>query len=126
MRFLSINIVFVILSFLIPARVNGTSNSEGIGTKPPELLNYDEFVESIQYPEKCRKRGVQGKVLIRLRVNEKGRVEQYRIMEAPDDLIKRECAAHILNLRFIPALDEYGRAASAFIDLPIIFALTLK
>ena len=90
----------------------------------PKVINYQEFAKSIKYPQQCRIMGVEGKVLLRLRVNEWGRVEDYSVLEAPDKLMEKACLNSVYKLRFEPAQDDQGKLVPAYVYLPVVFKLT--
>ena len=126
MRILSLNIILWTLLCTMSPGLNAFSESSGGGQRLPKIVNYEEFVATIKYPPECRKLGIEGRVLIRLLINAEGRVVRYRIISAPDDLMKKVCVKSIKQLKFLPARDENNKAVPAYVDLPIIFDLTKR
>ena len=124
MRISSLNIFLATLLCVMSPRVNAFSAPGEKGQRLPRIVNYEEFVATMKYPAECRKLGIEGQVLIRLLINAEGRVERYRIISAPDDLMKKVCVKSIKQLKFLPARDKNNKAVPAYVDLPIIFDLT--
>ena len=124
MRIVSLNILLVTVLCVLFPRVNASPDPKGKGERLPRIINFEEFVATVNYPNKCRLMGIEGTVVIRLLIDAEGKVERYRILAAPDDLMKKECVSKIKRLKFMPARDKNNKAVPAYVDLPIVFDLT--
>lgn len=76
-----------------------------------------------EYPEDARRAGREGRVLLRVLVDDQGRSQQVEINRSSgSDLLDRAAVDAIKNWRFYPA--RYGdRAIESWIKIPIEFAL---
>ena len=83
-----------------------------------------DLAKQIKYPEEASKKGIQGKVYISFVVNEKGKVEDAKIVRGVDPLLDKEA------LRVVSALDktwtpgkEKGKPVKVAYTIPVKFAL---
>ena len=84
----------------------------------PELISIDK----IRYPEIARRAGVEGRVVVRVVVNEEGMPTNPEIMVSKNDLLNKEALRVIMTTRFKPGMQR-GRAVKVQISLPINFTL---
>ena len=69
----------------------------------PKVLNYDEVLRRIGYPAEALKSKIEGKVYLRLLVDDKGRCIKYTITRAAHPLLNEAVVPFITQLQFIPA-----------------------
>ncbi|MFN8393681.1 MAG: M56 family metallopeptidase [Bacteroidia bacterium] len=77
----------------------------------------------VQYPDAAKNRGIEGKVVARLLVNERGLVQQSKIVKQPHPLLVAAVAAKVPNLVFTPAIHQ-GKPVKAWITIPFAFVLS--
>lgn len=88
--------------------------------RSPVLLNQDQV--KIAYPEKAKVMMLEGTVLLRLTISEKGRVVKAEVLSGHFDL--RKAALKLADkLFFLPATDEQGSAQAAMIEHEVVFRL---
>jgi protein TonB len=84
----------------------------------PRLVDMPE----IDYPSEARKAGVEGKVLLLLRIDEEGRVAEARVLSEPGNGLGKAARDGALRFRFSPALEE-GRTVGTEIRFTYTFVL---
>ena len=91
--------------------------------KMPELIGgLAELQRGIQYPEMARKAGIEGRVFVQFIVNERGEVENPRVIRGIGGGCDEEALKAIQNAKFIPGLQR-GRPVRVQYNLPIVFKL---
>ena len=88
-------------------------------SRPPQVLNWTDP----PYPEQARQQGVEGTVLVRVRVSASGQVEQAAVARSSGHAALDEAAvAHVKRARFSPALKE-GEPVAATVAFRVRFRL---
>lgn len=91
--------------------------------KMPELIGgLSELQRGIEYPEMARKAGIEGRVFVQFIVNERGEVENPRVIRGIGGGCDEEALKAIQNAKFIPGLQR-GRPVRVQYNLPIVFKL---
>lgn len=67
-----------------------------------ECINFEEVREKIGYPEKAKKQGITGQVLVSIKADEKGNVIDYMVAKSDHKLLTQAVEAHIKELKFKP------------------------
>ncbi|RMG20559.1 MAG: hypothetical protein D6730_19685 [Bacteroidetes bacterium] len=77
-------------------------------THKPKRLNYEQICKDIGYPHLARENGIEGKVFVRILIDEKGNYVKHQVMnkEKVSDILVKAVEAHISKLRFSPAMQE--------------------
>lgn len=79
----------------------------------------------IEYPEAARKAGIEGKVLIRVLVNEQGRPERAQIIRrAPEDctIFDDSATSSVMDMRFAP-VTKSGNPIRYWMNIPVRYTL---
>ncbi|SNS84383.1 TonB family C-terminal domain-containing protein [Ekhidna lutea] len=113
-------ILTMVLCVLGVQATNG--DGEAVNPKP---TNYKEVISTIDYPQVCKEKGIEGKVIVTLKINKEGKVINHRFEEYPcSDL--RDAVKDILpNLNFEPAKNAAGQSVVGLIAVPVNFKLTI-
>ncbi len=76
-----------------------------------------------EYPDPARRTGTQGRVVLRLLVDEQGRARHVSVLEATPGGIFEQCAVDaVTRWTFTPGTRE-GRAVPTWVHLPVRFDL---
>lgn len=89
--------------------------------KMPEL-DYGELSRNIVYPKTALKIGVEGKVLVRALINEKGSIIKSEVDYTENTLLNNAALDAINRTKFKPA-EQNGMKVKCWITIPIIFEL---
>ncbi len=91
----------------------------------PELANRPEVTRALRrmYPSELRRAGAAGTSVIRLRIDEDGRViRRYVVATCGNVLLDRAAISSASLMRFVPARFE-GKAVRSEVDIPVTFAV---
>ena len=89
----------------------------------PELIGgLAALQKDIRYPERARKAGIEGRVIVQFIVNEKGEVEQPRVIRGIGGGCDEEALRAVENARFNPG-KQRGKPVRVQYSLPVIFRL---
>ncbi|MBM2816787.1 MAG: TonB protein [Ignavibacteria bacterium] len=87
------------------------------------MFTYDELLKKIVYPEKARKNGIEGKVIVRVLIDELGKVINYKIECSDSDLLNDASIKALLEYdHFIPA-NIKGKPVKCWASIPVTFKL---
>ena len=92
----------------------------------PELIGgLAGLQSSITYPEMARKAGIEGRVFLQFIVNERGEVENPRVIRGIGGGCDEEALKAIQKAKFKPGLQR-GRPVRVQYNLPVVFKLEKK
>jgi len=74
------------------------------------------------YPADAEKNGVEGQVLLRIYIDEYGKVRKVETVRSPDESLSRACIDSVMRTRFKPARIK-GKNRAVVVDFPIRFTL---
>jgi len=74
---------------------------------------------SPDYPEEARRLGIEGAVVVKLYINERGEVEDIEVVKSPDKLLSEAALKSLSKARFSPA-----RAGGK--PMPVVLEFTLR
>jgi TonB family protein len=82
-----------------------------------------ELQKNIKYPEKARKTGIEGKVFVKVFVDEHGNVAGTKIMKSAGEDFDEAAMTAIQKLKFTPGMVK-GKAVKIILVIPIQFKLS--
>jgi periplasmic protein TonB len=91
-----------------------------VARMPEEICDHDH---SREYAKEARTRGVEGQVVVRLLVDERGRVAQARLVRGRGHGLDEKALELGKRIRFRPALDERGSPVATWITWTFSFTL---
>ena len=113
----------VVLTFLLAfVTVAFAGNGKGEVAK---AVNYKQVLKEIQYPQVCREKGIEGKVIVMLKIDKHGNIKNYKFKEYPCTDLKIAVEAVLPSMVFEPARNESGEAVAGKIALPVNFQLSI-
>jgi TonB family protein len=81
------------------------------------------LMENIKYPEKAKKEGITGKVIVQFVIDEKGKVNDTKVLKSADPLLDAEAVRVVQGMPdWIPGKHK-GEAVKVYFTLPVAFAL---
>lgn len=95
------------------------------GAELPKVMNYKQALSEIEYPQVCRERGIEGKVIVALRIDKHGQIINYKVQSTPCSEMQEAVEAVLPSMAFKPALDENGQPVEGILTLPVNFKLTI-
>lgn len=92
--------------------------------KAPECINLAQVKALMKYPEIARESGIEGRVTVKVLINEQGRVVKVGTITGPD-VFADEVRDKVDGLEFTPGLQN-GKAVKVWVSVPFIFKLKDK
>lgn len=102
---------------------NGEGNGNGQSGTAPTQARYRETPQP-QYPDSARREGKEGRVLLRVLVDEEGRTKAIEVNQSSGhDMLDRAATEAIKKWRFVPARAG-GKPIETWVKVPIEFQLS--
>lgn len=90
-----------------------------------EVTNYKEVVSQIEYPQVCKEKGIEGRVIVSLEIDEYGNVVGHEFVSFPCTDLRDVVKDALTEFNFNPAVDSRGQAITSRITMPVKFELTI-
>ena len=90
--------------------------------KEPAPINLKEIRETIGFPPAASELGLEGSVIARVLVSDKGEYVKHKFIGKADTVLRSAVAEHIGGLKFEPALSE-GKPVTFWVNVPFVFRL---
>ena len=88
-----------------------------------DMAMYKWIANHLQYPEECREKGIQGRVMIQFVVNKDGSITDVKVLKSPSALLSEEAIRVVKAMpKWKPAKDK-GKVVRSHFRLPIVFRL---
>ncbi len=92
--------------------------------REPRPTNMDEIRGSIGYPAAAKKEGIEGKVMVRVLIDEEGNYMRHMVIREGNPMLLEAVEKGIVNLKFEPAILA-GNPVKAWTTIPFNFQLSL-
>ncbi|MBX3102572.1 MAG: energy transducer TonB [Bacteroidetes bacterium] len=90
--------------------------------RQPVAVNMDDIKKRIKYPEVAREMGLEGKVMLRIMIDEEGNPKKHLVLRSPHPSFTDAAVKEIYNLKFTPAI-QGGKPIVFWATVPIDFSL---
>ena len=90
--------------------------------REPKPVNMDEVVRLIGYPPIAKEAEIEGRVFVRILVDETGHYKRHIVIRAVHPLLLRGVEQHLSKLQFTPAI-QGGKAIALWTTIPFNFEL---
>ena len=88
----------------------------------PEYL-YDWLKKNLKYPEVCREKGIQGRVVARLCVDRDGSIAEVKILRSPDPALSKEVERVAMMMPKWEPARQGNKFVCSMVNLPVMFKL---
>lgn len=88
----------------------------------PKPVNMDNIQRAIGYPQIARDAGIEGQVVIRVLVDEKGNYVRHKVLNGVHPILEKAVEDKINQLRFTPAI-QGGKPIPFWVNIPFAFKL---
>jgi len=102
-----------------------TVYAQNTSSEVVEVTNYREVVSKIEYPRVCKEKGIEGKVIVSLEIDENGNLISHEFIKYPCSDLKEVVQNALPKLKFKPAFNVHGQAVASKITMPVNFKLTI-
>jgi protein TonB len=124
MKIMKTTILTIILAFAaLTAMAQTQSDTQQIISKAtPVPVNLNEVVRKIDYPVDAIANNIEGRVVYRVFVDEKGQYRCHYVSEASNPALTRIAESYLADLKFEPAQRE-GKSVEAWVNIPFKFEI---
>lgn len=88
--------------------------------KDPQCLNCEEIRKRIGYPPLAKEAGIQGKVIVRLLIDQNGQYRRHIVLRSPHKLLTEAVERELPSLEFSPGI-QAERPVSVWVTLAFDF-----
>jgi len=91
----------------------------------PEVMptfDMEELLANIQYPEEALKKGIQGQVLLKIKISKYGEVVDTKVIKSDSKLLNEAAEDAVKATKFTPARNG-DEPAESWVTLPVKFKL---
>ena len=89
---------------------------------PSPVGGMEDIVRRIKYPEEAKKQGIEGKVIVKLFIDEFGNPQSCKIIKGVDPLLDAEAKDVLMKTKFYPGKID-GKPVKVQVAIPIVFKL---
>ncbi len=85
------------------------------------------FEENMHYPEQARKQNIEGKVIVKIKIEKDGTITEAFVVRSPDSSLNEEAIRLVkcMSGKWIPA-KSHGKAIDSWFYIPVVFKLEEK
>jgi TonB family protein len=114
--------------------MSGTNNSLIPKEAPEDMYNFtvdempspvggmEDIAKRIKYPEEAKKQGIEGKVIVKLFIDEFGNPQSCKIIKGVNPLLDAEAKDVLMKTKFYPGEID-GKPVKVQVAIPIVFKL---
>lgn len=113
-------LILTLVFFVFGALANNGGKAES-----PKPTNYKEVISKIEYPKVSKLKGIEGTVVVTLKINKAGKVINHEFDSYPCTDLRDAVKDIIKDLEFTPAKDAEGNTVVGKIAVPVNFKLTI-
>ncbi len=90
-----------------------------------KALNLDEVVSNIDYPKVTNEAGIEGTVIMYVKIDAEGNISESTALTHPCSQMIKSVKSAMIDLKFEPAKDSDGVAVASAVRIPFEFKLTV-
>ena len=107
---------------LVPEESNEDMYHVTVDEMPAPAGGMEDIVKRIKYPEKAKEQGIEGKVIIKLFIDELGNPQSCKIIKGVNPLLDAEAKDVLMKTKFYPGKID-GKPVKVQVAIPIVFKL---
>lgn len=112
-----------ILLFTVLFGVNTFAQEEKPDVMPEPIGGVEAIMKNVVYPESAKEEGIQGKVIVKLIVDEKGNVSSTEVVQSVNKELDNAAVDAINKTKFTPAMKD-NNPVKCEIAIPVQFKLS--
>ena len=117
------NSMYFLLFFFLIAATTSFAQEEDLDKYPEPVGGIEELVKNLVYPASAKESGVEGKVLVKAIIDEKGNVIETSILKSVSEDCDRAAMDAIKKTNFTPGIKN-NKPVKAEVTIPIMFKLS--
>jgi protein TonB len=112
----------VIDNFLLPQNSPAEAYLPWVEEMPEPAGGMEEIVRRMKYPEEAKNQGIEGRVFVKLFINEFGKPENSEVIRSVHPLLDTEARNVLMKTIFSPGRRD-GKPVKVQVVVPILFQL---
>ncbi len=116
------NIFLLVIPLAILSGIAIRGQEKELDKYPAPIGGIEAIMKKVIYPEKAKEEKLQGKVLVKAIIDEKGNVEKASIEEGVSQLLDEAAVKAIKEVKFTPG-EKDGKKVKAEVIIPVKFKL---
>jgi protein TonB len=116
-------LVKFLLLFILFLGVNLFAQEEKLDKYPEPIGGIEAMIKNVVYPVSAKEAGIQGKVLVKTIVDEKGNVVETEILESVNADCDKAAMDAIKKTKFTPGIKD-NKPVKAEVTIPVMFKLS--
>ena len=116
------NSIYSLLFFFLFLGVNGFAQEEKLDKFPEPIGGIEAMIKNVVYPTSAKDAGIQGKVLVKTIIDEKGNVIKTSILKSVNADCDKAAVDAIKKTKFTPGIKD-NKPVKAEVVIPIMFKL---
>jgi len=116
------SVVFTVV-LLFAGSANLKAQSDDTVTTPMPIGGISAIMKNVVYPAEAKNLDIQGQVIVKAIVDEKGSVEKVEVLKSVDEMFNKAVIDAIMKTKFIPGKQKDGKQVKASVVIPVNFRL---
>ena len=117
------NSIYSLLFFFLFLRVCGFAQEEKLDKYPEPIGGIEAMIKNVVYPISAKEAGIQGKVLVKTIIDEKGNVVETEVVESVNADCDKAAVDAIKKTKFTPGIKD-NKPVKAEVTIPVMFKLS--
>ncbi|MFZ1279315.1 MAG: energy transducer TonB [Ignavibacteriaceae bacterium] len=117
------NIIYILLSFFLFFGVNSFAQEQQLDKYPEPVGGVEGLVKNLDYPASAKDSGIEGKVFVRVIIDETGTVTETSILKSVSEDCDKAAMDAIKKTKFTPGIKD-NKPVKSEVTIPIMFKLS--
>ena len=117
------NIIYSFLLLFLFFGVNGFAQEEKLDKYPEPVGGIEAMIKNVVYPQTAKDQGIQGKVMVKTIIDEKGNVTETSILKSVNADCDKAAMDAIKKTKFTPGIKD-NKPVKAEVTIPVMFKLS--
>ena len=115
--------VYISLILFLFLGINLFAQEENLDKFPEPIGGIEAMIKNVVYPVSAKESGIQGKVLVKTIIDEKGNVVETEIIESVNADCDKAAMDAIKKTKFTPGIKD-NKPVKAEVTIPVMFKLS--
>jgi TonB family protein len=117
------NSIYSLLFFFLLLGAASFAQEEKLDKYPEPIGGIEAMIKNVVYPVSAKEAGIEGKVLVKTIIDEKGNVVETEILESVNADCDKAAMDAIKKTKFIPGIKD-DKPVKAEVTIPVMFKLS--
>lgn len=117
------NSIYLLLFFFLLLGVSGFAQEEKLDKYPEPIGGIETIIKNVVYPILAKEAGIEGKVMVKTIIDEKGNVLETEILERVNADCDKAAMDAIKKTKFTPGIKD-NKPVKAVVKIPVMFKLS--